>query len=111
MPDLTADMWDWWFGWARNSARYKLWHPDAHQFCTVGEDRSADRSLTHRQRYIDNVGYVDEYVGGEISRLAVRFVNPTRLGFDEPAPGRTAICGRVTLSQYPLALGWLIHQI
>ncbi len=33
MPRNTAAMWDWWFGWHSNeSARYKLWHPDAHEY-------------------------------------------------------------------------------
>ncbi|OZM74688.1 hypothetical protein CFN78_00085 [Amycolatopsis antarctica] len=112
MPNATAEMWDWWFGWhATESARYKLWCPDAHQFTAVGEDRSADRTLTDRRRYIDNVSYADEYVGGTMQRLAIRFIDPTRLGFNEPAPGNTIICARVGLSQYPVALGWLIHQI
>lgn len=112
MPNVTAEMWDWWFGWhSCESARYKLWYPDAHQFTAVGENRSVDRTLTDRQRYIDNVSYADEYVGGTMQRLAIRFFDPTRLGFDEPAPGNTVICARVGLSQYPVAMGWLIHQI
>lgn len=112
MPNVTAEMWDWWFGWhSCESARYKLWHPDAHQFTAVGENRSTNRSLTDRQRYIDNVSYADEYVGGTMQRLAIRFVDPTKLGFDEPAPGNTVICARVGLSQYAVAVGWLIHQI
>ncbi|MFF1920191.1 DAPG hydrolase family protein [Streptomyces sp. NPDC058221] len=112
MPNVTAEMWDWWFGWhSCESARYKLWHPDAHQFTAVGENRSADRTLTDRQRYVGNVSYADEYVGGTMQRLAIRFIDPTRLGFDEPAPGNTVICARVGLSQYPVAMGWLIHQI
>lgn len=112
MPNVTAEMWDWWFGWhSCESARYKLWHPDAHQFTAVGENRSTDRSLTDRQRYTDNVSYADEYVGGTLQRLAIRFFDPTRLGFDKPGPGSTVICARVGLSQYPVAMGWLIHQV
>ncbi|MCM1965884.1 DAPG hydrolase family protein [Streptomyces sp. G1] len=112
MPGVTGEMWDWWFGWhSTETARYKLWYPDAHQFAAVGENRSADRTLTDRQRYIDNVSYVDEYVGGSLQRLAIRFTDPTRLGFDEPGPGHAVICARVGLSQYPVAQGWLIHQV
>ncbi|MEU6201001.1 hypothetical protein [Streptomyces sp. NPDC047061] len=112
MPGVTAEMWDWWFGWhSTDSARYKLWYPDAHQFAAIGVDRSTDRTLTDRQRYVGNVSYVDEYIGGELNRLAIRFTDPTRLGFDDPAPGHTVICARVGLSQYPIAMGWLIHQI
>ncbi|MFJ2241841.1 DAPG hydrolase family protein [Streptomyces sp. NPDC087859] len=112
MPGVTGEMWDWWFGWhSTETARYKLWYPDAHQFSALGEDRSTDRTLTDRQRYIDNVSYVDEYVGGSLQRLAIRFIDPTRLGFDEPGPGHAVICARVGLSRYPVAQGWLIHQV
>ncbi|GAA0949710.1 hypothetical protein GCM10009554_48680 [Kribbella koreensis] len=112
MPGVTGQMWDWWFGWhSTETARYKLWYPDAHQFSALGEDRSADRTLTDRQRYIDNVSYVDEYVGGSLQRLAIRFTDPKRLGFDEPGSGHAVICARVGLSQYPVAQGWLIHQV
>lgn len=111
MPNVTAPMWDWWFGWhGRESARYKLWFPDAHQYSALGEDRSADRSLTDKQRYIGNVSYVDEYIGGSLQRLAIRFFEPTKLGISE-TPGMTHICARVSLSTYPIAFGWLIHQV
>jgi len=111
MPGVTAAMWDWWFGWhIVDTARYKLWYPDAHQFCTVGEDRSADRCLTDRQRYLDNVSYVDEYIGGALHRLAIRFIDPDRLGFDE-RPGTIYVCALVGWSTLPIATSWLIHQI
>ena len=78
-------MWDWWFGWhGRDSSRYKLWHPDAHRFSAMAEDRSADRSLDDRQRYVGNVSFVDEYVGGTLHQLAIRFVDPvvaSRIGW------------------------------
>ena len=112
MPGVTGEMWDWWMGWhSCETSRYKLWHPDAHQFTAVGEPRSTDRTLTDRQRYVNNVSYVDEYVGGVLTPLAIRFVDPTRLGFDEPKPGGTVIAGRVGLSVAPVAFGWLVHQV
>ncbi|WP_424186341.1 DAPG hydrolase family protein [Actinokineospora sp. G85] len=111
MPGVTARMWDWWFGWhSRDSARYKLWHPDAHQFCAVAEDRGADRALTDRQRYHGNVSYVDEYIGGALLRLAIRFVDPARLGFAD-TPGTTHICALVGVSDLPVATGWFVHQV
>jgi hypothetical protein len=111
MPGVTAEMWDWWFGWHTcDTARYKLWHPDAHIFSAVGEDRSGDRTLTDRQRYRNNVSYVDEYIGAMLTRLAIRFVDPIRLGFEE-SPGSTYICARVGTSHLPIATGWLVHQV
>lgn len=111
MPGVTAEMWDWWFGWhSTESARYKLWHPDAHQFASIAEDRSGMASLSDRQRYIDNVSFVDEYIGGRLQRLAIRFLAPGRLGFVD-RPGHTYICARIGLSQMPLDFGWLVHQV
>ena len=111
MPGVTAAMWDWWFGWhGTDSARYKLWHPEAHLHSSVAEDRSADRSLTHRERYVGNVSYVDEYVGGTLNRLTIRFVDPERLGFTDRA-GTTHVCARVGLSDLPVGAGWLVHQV
>lgn len=112
MPGVRAEMWDWWFGWhSSESARYKLWHPTAHVFTAVGEDRTANRELTDRQRYIGNVSFVDEYLGHEFSRLAIRFFDPRKLGFAEPEPGNTVIVARVGLSTAPVAFGWLVHQL
>lgn len=111
MPGVTAQMWDWWFGWhSRETARYKLWFPDAHQFAALGEDRGADRTLTDRQRYVDNVSYVDEYIGGTLQPLAIRFVDPVRMGIAD-LPGATHICARVSFSTMPVAFGWLVHQV
>lgn len=105
MPGVTADMWDWWFGWhSADSARYKLWHPDAHEFAAIGQDRSADRTLSDRQRYVNNVSYVDEFIGDSKRQLAIRFVDPKILGFDE-CSGETQICARVGLSGCRLPLG------
>lgn len=111
MPGATAQMWDWWFGWhGTESARYKLWYPDAHVFSAMGEDRSADRTLTDRQHYLGNVSYVDEYIGGELQRLAIRFFDPARAGFVVTS-GTTYVCARVGLSSAPISFGWLVHQV
>jgi DAPG hydrolase PhiG domain len=112
MPGVTGEMWDWWFAWhSCESARYKLWHPEAHQYTAVGELRLADHTLTDRQRYIDNVSYVDEYVGGILRPLAIRFLDPSKLGFEDSSPGSTVIAARVGLSVAPIAFGWIVHQV
>lgn len=111
LPGGTAQMWDWWFGWhGAESARYKLWNPEAHQFSVMGEDRTTTPGLTDRQRYVGNVSYVDEYIGGVLQPLAIRFVDPAVLGI-APDAGSTTVCARVSLSTLPVAFGWLIHQI
>jgi hypothetical protein len=112
MPGVTGQMWDWWFGWhSADSSRYKLWYPDAHQFSGVGEARSFDRALSDKQRYINNVSYVDEYVGGVLTPLTIRFFDPSRLGFSDPSDGGTVITARVGLSILPTEIGWIVHQV
>lgn len=111
MPNVTADMWDWWFGWhSTETARYKLWHPEAHYYTFIGDDRRSNRSLTDRQRYRNNVSYVDEYLGAEKNQLTVRFYDPAIAGFED-RPGTTVIAARGGLSTAPICTAWLIHQV
>lgn len=112
MPGVTGEMWDWWFGWhGAETARYKLWHPDAHIYTSMGEDRSRLPGLTDRQRYVGNVSYVDEYLGPDMSPLSVRFIDPEAFGFSPSRPGETVIVARGGLSTMPVAFAWLIHQV
>jgi hypothetical protein len=112
MPNVTGEMWDWWFGWhGSETARYKLWHPDAHIFSAMAEDRGHNRSLTDRQRYVNNCSYVDEYLGEKFSPLTVRFMDAEKAGFAPSRAGLTTIVARGGLSTSPLAFAWLVHQV
>ena len=112
MPGVTAAMWDWWFGWhSLSSARYRLWHPDAHRRSRLAEDRR--RLPPGRARYVGNVSAVDEYIGTQMARLAIAFVPPAEFGFDSSridALG-TAICAHVSLRDLGLEQGQLVHLI
>lgn len=110
MPRVTAAMWDWWFGWhSTEAARYKLWHPDAHQFAALAEDRTG-RPIPDKQKYIGNTTFVDEYVGPKLQQLAINFRDPVAHGFTVPAD-QTIVFGRVGSSIAPVDLGWLAHQV
>lgn len=112
MPNVIGEMWDWWFGWhSSETARYKLWHPDAHVYSGLGEDRSQILGITDKQKYINNVSFVDEYLGSNFSPLTVRFVDPHSVGFAPTRPGSTVIVARGGLSSLPVAFAWLIHQV
>lgn len=112
MPGVTGEMWDWWFGWhGTQTARYKLWHPEAHAFSAMADDRSQDRTLTDRQRYIDNCSYVDEYLGEALTPLTVRFIDPQKVGFAPVGTGETTIVARGGFSSTPLSFAWLVHQV
>lgn len=110
MPGVSAAMWDWWFAWhTAESARYKLWHPDAHLYCGIARDRSAEQ-ICDREKYIGNIAYVDEYIGPKLQQLAIAFTDPRAHGFDVPDQ-HTIILGRVGSIVAPVDLGWLAHQV
>lgn len=110
MPRNTAAMWDWWFGWHSNeSAKYKLWHPDAHEYAALKNDTTS-ASVPDRARYVGNVSYVDELIGPKLQQLGIAFRDPTTIGLTVP-DGHTIVAGRVGSSIAPVDLGWLAHQV
>ncbi len=112
MPRVTPEMWDWWFGWhSKESARYKLWHPDAHAYAGLRYDRADTPGLTDQQRYRGNTSYVDEVIGGHLDQLAISFTDPRRFGVDPAKFDGTAICGTVGTALVPVNVGVLCHQV
>lgn len=109
MPGVTPAMWEWWFAWHGSEAqRYKLWHPLAH--VDVGWADGRD-DLEH---YIGRTSNIVEYLGSDCMKLAVSFVAPAEIGFDEDTlvtRGETAICGRISLPSLGMETGWLVHHI
>jgi hypothetical protein len=92
MRGVEPAMWAWWFAWhGHESARYKLWHPQAH-VSVAWADRAG-----YNGKYIGRTSQVNEYIGGQLLSLSIRFVPPAELGFDESqlaAAGEVVICAR-----------------
>jgi hypothetical protein len=112
MPGVTSQMWDWWFSWhGYTSERYQLWHPKDHVASSMAEDRR--HAPTVRERWVGNVSFVDEYIGGAMQRLAIRFVEPASVGLDQSRVDEVgvAICARTVLRKERLAAGHLIHLV
>ncbi|CCQ17933.1 putative uncharacterized protein [Rhodococcus sp. AW25M09] len=110
MPRVTAAMWDWWFGWhSTEAARYKLWHPDAHLYAALAEDRTG-MDIPDTAKYIGNTTFVDEYVGPKLQQLGIGFRDPGAHGFTVPTD-QTIVFGRVGSSIAPVDLGWLARQV
>ena len=112
MPGANAAMWDWWFGWhSLSSPRYRLWHPEAHLKSQLAEDR---RQLPiGKPRYWNNVSAVDEYIGPQLTRLAIAFVAPAAFGLDAARVDAlgTAICANVSLRRERMQTSRLVHLI
>jgi hypothetical protein len=114
MPGGSPAMVDWWFGWHSDEPqRYKLWQPRAHVHAEWGIPPAA--SAQGRDRYVGCVSHVDEYLGSELGRYAIRFLPPQELGLDEQVLAdpeqATAICARVGFASYPLDFAYLIHHV
>ena len=96
-------------GTGPDSRRYKLWNPDAHLYA------GWEDGITDREGYVGRTSFVDEYVGSTKLCLAIHFVPPSTLGFDENKLSdplqATVICGRVGLSEAPIDSGYLVHYV
>lgn len=114
MPGTVPAMVDWWFGWHGISPeRYKLWHPHAHVHAQW--QGKVNKRLKGRELYRGNTSIVDEYVGSDLGRYAIRFVWPEELGLTDASLNDdqqgTAVCARVGLADYPLDVGYLVHHV
>lgn len=95
MPDCTAAMIDWWFGWIHNTEQYKLRHPKDHVF----SDWEGPRD--NNSAYIGGHHLVHEYIGGNaLAKLKISFRDPSEYfgpSWKEDfkrAGYQTAVCAR-----------------
>lgn len=112
MTGVSAAMWDWWFAWhSYTSERYRLWHPVDHVAAALAEDRRSVPSI--RDRWLGNTSYVDEYIGGDLLRLAIRFVPPDDVGLDPAGVDElgVAVCARTGLRDFGVEGGFLVHLV
>jgi len=112
-PDVTPEMWDWWFGWhAVSSQRYRLWHPREHLSSAATEDRARLKDI--KARYIGVTSFVEERIGDDqVHKLAISFKAPAESGLDETklASQGTAICARAALPSVFAEVSYLIHFV
>jgi len=84
LPGCTGEMYSWWFWWhSVESARYTLWYPHNHVAVNPLDRSVLTRpGLSHEQRYVGTTHHVDEYIGPDFLRVAIRFVDPAEIGLD-----------------------------
>lgn len=106
MPRCEAKMIDWWFGYAGDTEKYKLWHPTDH---IIGD--WANWSPGH---YIGASHLVHEYIGGELVKLKITFFDPSEIfdtsRFEEARVG-AAVCGNVGPLEEDIQMGRLVHFV
>ena len=129
MPDVTPEMFDWWFAWhGLDSMRYKIWDRDDHFYCqTRNVDIALDEARSMRERYWHTSHDVKESLveGQAPMDICLNFVPPVEIGFDPEkykAFDGTIVCtpGPVIMSHFlrPVSGGselrtrfWLGYQV
>lgn len=107
MPGCTGRMIEWWFGYAGDTEKYRMWHPDAH---VVGEWDEHWRP----GQYIGASHLVHEYLGAELSKLRITFHEPSEYldtsKFSKGNPS-AVICGRAGFQDKPLDFAHVVHFV
>mgnify|MGYP001235134725 CR=1 FL=1 len=114
-PGATAQMFRWWFWWhSVEPARYTLWYPWNHiSALAQNRDVLTAPDLGDEQRYVGNTHHVDEYIGADLQKLAISFVEPSAFGIDVNALPRANIhahaCANVYLRTPRLRTASMVH--
>lgn len=86
MPDVTAEMLDWWFMWhGLEGLRYKIWCPGEHYDARVKPEdlpRRLDTTLSLQERNWGTTDLVTENVGGGPTNIFISFQSPRQYGYD-----------------------------
>lgn len=117
-PGSTPEMFEWWFWWhALDSRRYMIWFPYSHIDASVDDPvRLADVSLSYAARVYDNANHVVEYMGGDLFKSTIRFMDPTRLGIDSDAIRSggfaASASGLLEVPGFPhITVGMMLHMV
>ena len=103
MPEVTADMLRWWFAdFMQTTEHYQWWHPEDHVWMEWENKEPG--------KIIDASHLVHEYIGGELSKLRIQFVNPFEFfGYDPNDEATFVICARVGLLEEEMNIAKMCH--
>lgn len=90
MPNVTAEMFDWWFAWHPiDRLRYACWDSEDHYDVYLDDPKKAlDMSLSDKERHWGSVHNIWEDIGtGKADLLKIYFKKPSDLGYDESKIG------------------------
>jgi hypothetical protein len=117
LPGVTAEMYSWWFWWhALESARYTLWYPHNHVSVEPQQaERLTQPGLSDEQRYVNTTHHVCEYIGPDLLRVAIRFVDPSEVGLDRARFASAQVvghaCARVAILGTGVESVTMIHLV
>jgi DAPG hydrolase PhiG domain len=105
MPEVKAEMVRWWFAdYMQTTGHYKRWHPTAHIWM--------DWENKVPGEVIGASHLVHEYIGEELSKFRIQFVEPGEFLEDyQPIDGRFIICARAGMLEEPLNVTSMCHVV
>ena len=114
MPGCKGRMINWWFGWMANTKHYSWWHPKDHVWTAWEAGYPGPNNDPDDANYVGYAHLVHEYIGGEMNKLRIDFMDPSTLldtSQFEDAGVSTVICARAGYLGKPLKFAWLIHLV
>ena len=105
MPEVTADMLRWWFSdFMQTTEHYQWWHPEDHVWMEWENKKPG--------KIIGASHLVHEFIGGELSKLRIQFVNPFEFfGYDPNDEDTFVICARVGLLEEEINIAKMCHVV
>lgn len=90
MPGVTAEMFDWWFGWhsVTSDLRYKIWDHDDHYYARADKPEYVkDPNVPLAQKTWGVKHRIKEDIGLGADDLLLCFQQPSKLGYDDAKIG------------------------
>ena len=105
MPGVKADMVRWWFAdFLNTTEHYSWWHPEDHVWMDWENKKPGEM--------IGSSHLVHEYIGSELSKLRIQFINSSEVfGFDPNNEDTFVICARVGLLEEEINTAKMCHVV
>ena len=105
MPEVKAEMVRWWFSdFLQTTEHYNLWHPKDHVWMDWENKKPGENAGSSH--------LVHEYIGGELSKLRIQFVNSAEFfGYEVNDENTFVICARVGLLEEDINIAKMCHVV
>jgi len=105
MPKVKADMVRWWFSdFLQTTEHYNWWHPKDHVWMDWENKKPGENTGSSH--------LVHEYIGGELSKLRIQFVNSAEFfGYEVNDENTFVICARVGLLEENINIAKMCHVV
>ena len=105
MPGVKADMVRWWFAdFLKTTEHYSWWHPEDHVWMDWENKKPGE--------VIGSSHLVHEYIGSELSKLRIQFIDSSEFfGFNPNDEDTFVICARVGLLEEEINTAKMCHVV